>query len=153
MNERDELLEAAARLIEALSLDELRGIMARRKRDREDADLRSRTIRETRKQCAAEVRRYKNNPRSDPLAVLERLAALREVGRHDLYLAEAWPLARSGWLRIEVSIVLNSNSVPPPTEYRITLTDIGKAALAAHKATFFLEHELPPLSSSEKEPK
>ena len=130
----DDVLEYAARLIEDASLLDLRGIMAKRKRDREDADLRFRTIQETRAEMARHIRAMKSRPDLDARSVLARLAALPASGRHDMELRDAWPLAWKGWLNIKCIVICNSNSVPPETEYRIELTDLGRGILNSQPA-------------------
>ena len=132
--DRDAVLEYAAQLIEELSFVDLAGTMAKRKRTREDAELRVRTIGETRKECARHIRAFKSRSDLDATAVLRRIANLKPNQRHDIELVDAWPLAWKGWLRIDVTICATTNQIPPPTEYKITLTDKGRAALA-EKAT------------------
>lgn len=127
---RDEILEEVALHIEELSFLDFRGVAAKRKRDREDAALRVKTIGETRKHLAAEIRGLKGNNRGDAVEVLKTLSELGDDW-HEPYLRDAWPLAWKGWVDIHASVKLNSNSIPPETEYRITLTDKGKAVLAA----------------------
>jgi hypothetical protein len=127
-NENDRLFEKAALEVERFDLDEVMGLMARRKRAREDSLLRSRTIRETRAKCAAEIRALKSNRRSDPVQILERV---KEAGteRHEFILTEAWPLVWDGLLDVECTIKCNSNSIPPQTRFRIVLTEKGQAML------------------------
>lgn len=127
---RDEILEEAARYIEEMSFLDLRGLASKRKRDREDAALRCETIKETRKQLAADIRGLKENKRGDAVEVLKMLSELGD-GWHAPYLRDAWPLAWKGWVDIQATVRLNSNSIPPETEYRITLTDKGREVLAS----------------------
>jgi hypothetical protein len=131
-NDADDVLEYAARLIEDSSLLDLCGVMAKRKRDREDADLRFRTIQETRAEMARHIRAMKSRPDLDARNVLAKLAALPSDGRnHDMHLRDAWPLAWKGWCNIKCTVICNSNCCPPETEYRIEITDYGREILAA----------------------
>lgn len=125
----DETLEYAARLIEEISFMDLCGIFAKRKRAREDAALRLKTIKETRKECAAHIRAFKKRPELSPVSVLRDLAELSDDGSYANYLSDAWPLAWKGWVNIECTIIANSNCMPPETRYRIVLTDEGKKIL------------------------
>lgn len=128
---RDEILELAAQIAEQSSLLDLRGIMSKRKRDREDASLRMAAREELRTEIADHIRYAKASRRHDPIAILADLAALPDDYRHDMHLTEAWPLAWKGWLDIEMTVRTNSNSVPPEAQYRIRLTEEGRAVLAA----------------------
>jgi hypothetical protein len=129
-NISDETLEYAAMLIEEASFTDLRGIAAKRKRDREDAELRYKTIQETRQECASLIRAFKNRPELSPVSVLRDLSELSPDGDHAPHLRDAWPLAWKGWVNIECRVICNSNWVPPESHYRIILTERGKAKLA-----------------------
>lgn len=128
-HDRDEILEYAALIVEESSLLDLRGIMAKRKRDREDAALRMVAREEMRKELAERIRYSKNSRKGDAMAVLADIAALPDDYRHDMHLTDAWPLAWKGWVDIEMTVTTNSNSVPPEAQYRIRLTDKGRAIL------------------------
>jgi hypothetical protein len=128
MTDRDEILEEAAQQIGAGSLLDYRGVMGRRKRDREDAKLRSKTIEECRVSFAAEIRRMKGNVRGDPKTILEDIRDAPE-GQHTLLLTDAWPLAWLGLLDIYSTTKVTGNSVPPQTLYRIEITEKGHALL------------------------
>lgn len=131
----DAVLEYAAQLIEEASFLDVRGIAARRKRDREDADLRFRTIQETRRECARHIRAMKNRRDLDAIEVLRHLSDLPEGHQHTLYLRDAWPLAWKGWVKIECTINCTCISVPPETTYRLTLTEEGREQLKlSHKS-------------------
>lgn len=123
----DEAMEYAARLIEDVSLTDLRGTMAKRKRDREDALLRLETRKELRSELAAHIRAFINRPDLEPKAILQRI---KDGDRAEWLMADAWPLAWKGLCQIEAHIVCNSNSVPPETSYTIKLTERGEAMLA-----------------------
>jgi len=128
MNERDELLEAAALAVEEPEFGDLRGALTPTKKGQREYELRSTAIADTRRRCAETIRAMKTGRGLDPLTQLRRIAEAKAV-QHDLHLIEAWPLAWKGWLTIKCSIVCNSNSVPPETKYTIELTDAGRAAL------------------------
>jgi hypothetical protein len=129
---KDDILEYAARLIEDTDISDMRGIMSRRKRDREDSELRMLTSAEVRQRCASQIRAMKERPDLTPEATLRDIAE-NEGGYqgHAMILRDAWPLAWKGWVNIECRIRCNSNCVPPETEYWITLTDRGRKVLAA----------------------
>lgn len=127
--ETDAVLEWAARLIEDLHLSDIGGIAARKKRDREDAQVRIAAIERTRRDCARHIRAFKSRTDLSTEAVLRRISELNPNSRHDFELIEAWPLAWKGLVKIEANINVASNVVPPETKYRITLTDKGRALL------------------------
>ena len=133
-NISDETLEFAAQIVEQDSLLDIQGIMARRKRQREDAALRADVRRQQRAEIAAHIRALMGRPELSANAVLARLATLPDDHLHDMYLMDAWPLAWRGWLKIVATISCTSNCVPPEIEYRIRLTERGREALAAYNA-------------------
>lgn len=128
-HDADAVLEYAAQLVEKGSFADLAGVFSKRKRDREDAELRRKTKLETRKECAEFIRAFKSRRDLDPVSVLRSLAELGEYD-HCIHVVEAWPLAWKGWLNITCATLCNSNSVPPKTTYRIELTDKGRKILA-----------------------
>lgn len=123
----DEILEWAAQLIEDTDLSDIRGVWAKRKREREDAELKLAASKEARAKCAAHVRAMKSRPDLDAKSVLRHLAGLPAV-QHRLYLRDAWPLAWKGWVNIECRLKCNGNS--SETDFHIALTDKGRAALS-----------------------
>lgn len=126
----DDALEFAAQLVEQMSVREIIGIYAKKKRVREDAALRGETIRETRKEMASLIRAFKDRPDLTPLTALKRIAALdADAYSHAAYLRDAWQLATKGWVRIYVTINCTDNFVPPEAQYRIEVTDAGHLAL------------------------
>lgn len=126
----DDALEYAARLIEEISFADLGGIAARRKRDREDAALRVQTTKEVRAECARHIRAFIGRPDLSPVAKLREIAALDPEKDHVWSVRDAWGLAKKGWLKIELRIVISDNTIPPTMSYRIVLTDRGRAKLA-----------------------
>lgn len=131
----DSVLEYAATLIEETSILDMGGIFAKRKRVREDAELRHETAKNVRKRCAEHIRAMKARPDLSPLITLRRLSEMKDDRHHAAYLRDAWPLAWKGWVDIEATIKCNSNQIPPETEYRIRLTDKGRELLATEDAT------------------
>ena len=129
--DRDDVLEYAAQLIEQASLLDIIGIAAKRKRGREDAELRMKAREELRTEMADLIRTNKSRTDKDARSVLRHLADLSSDQRHDMYLIDAWPLAWKGWLNINCIHRCNSNWVPPQVEYRIEITDEGRKVLAA----------------------
>jgi hypothetical protein len=132
-NISDETLEYAAQVAERDSLLDVSGIMARRKRQREDASLRMRVRREQRAEIATNIRALMNRPELSAISVLAQLAALPEDRGHDDRLMDAWPLAWRGWVKIVATISCTSNWVPPEIHYRILITERGREALAARE--------------------
>ena len=132
MSDRDEILEAAALEIEAPSLLDIVGILSRTKKGQREYELRHKAILDTRRRCAEIIRAMKSGRGLDPMTQLRRIAELEPGSRnHDLHLVDAGPLAWKGLVNIECRLRCNGNSVPPETHYEITLTEDGKAALAA----------------------
>ena len=129
----DEVLEYAASLIEETDFADLRGVWTKRKRHREDAELRLKTSEEVRKRCAEHIRAMKNRPGLTPIATLRKLSEAKAHCNHANYLHDAWPLAWKGWINIECAIKINSNGIPPETTYRITLTDKGREILSTNQ--------------------
>ena len=122
-------MEYAARLIEEGTFADWKGALSRRKRDREDAELRRLARQEARKEAAAYVRAMANRPDLSAAAVLDRIASAPER-QHVLLLRDAWPLAWKRLVRIEALLDCASNTIPPETTYRITITDKGRDLLA-----------------------
>lgn len=132
---RDEIIEWCAQQIERDRITDIRGIGARRRRDREDAELRAQTIQETRAELAAHLRAFKSRPDLDPLATLRQVAGLLPDDlEHTALVRNAWPLAWNGLVDIDVIARLNSNSIPPESQYRITITDKGRRMLESEPA-------------------
>lgn len=130
----DEILEYAARLIEESSIEDWAGAWAKRKRVREDSDLRYKTAQEVRASCAKHVRAMKARPDLSPIATLRYIAEAKEGhGGHVHLLRDAWPLAWKGWVNIECTVKCNDNCIPPETVYRIVVTDKGRAVLTDGK--------------------
>lgn len=123
----DEAMEYAARLIEDVSLLDFRGIASKRKRDREDAELRLQTAREVRAACASHIRAFINRPDLEPRAILQRV---RDGENAAWLMQDVWPLAWRGLVRIEAHVVCNSNQVPPETYYTVALTERGERFLS-----------------------
>lgn len=134
-SDADAVLEYAAQLCEEMFVEEISGLAARKRRVREDASLRSNTIKETRLRCAAHIRAFKSRHDLDASAVLRRFADLSDDHDHVAHLRDAWPLAWKGWCGIECRIICSDNSIPPRTQYRIRLTDKGRAVLHEQKTT------------------
>lgn len=128
----DEVLEYAARLIEDPSFLDIAGIWAKRKRDREDADLRRKTIEQARKDFADHIRAFKGRRDMDLISELRDIAALEPADSvsHVVELRRAWPLAWKRLVKIEVTIDCADNTIPPAARYRISLTEKGRELLS-----------------------
>lgn len=127
----DATLEWAAQEIEQGSLLDLRGIMAPRKRDREDAELRMAARRDLRKELAEHLRAFKSRRDLDARETLKRVVERSNESDCGIALDDAWPLAWKGWINIHATILCNSNQIPPETQYSVTLTDRGREILEA----------------------
>jgi hypothetical protein len=151
--ERDALVEEIAAAVERPSLLDLSGIGARRKRDRQDAELRNRAREEQRREMAGLIRAFKTGEGWCPFTALQRIA-------EDLARIEAWhanpptdsirramgpaepmwciqdltALAARRWIDAAVAVPLYSRDFPPKHQFIVTLTDAGRAALTEHMA-------------------
>lgn len=132
--ERAKIIEEVAQWIEEASFLDLRGILSRRKRDREDAEVRRKARDELRAEIADMVRGRAGNGVGDPVATLKRLMETdgRWIGSE--LRSEGWPLVFKGWIDVTVITHISENSLPARSEFRITLTDEGKKALADAQA-------------------
>lgn len=129
MSDRDEVLEFAAQLVESPNLSELRGIMARRKREREDAQLRSQTISDFKAEMAALIRSQKGRPDAD-LRTLREVAALEDNDfDHVLVVRRSWPLMARGLCHIAVTFDCADAVISPTPAFRVTLTEEGRALI------------------------
>lgn len=127
----DETLEFAAQLIEDASLTDYRGVWAKRKRAREDAEVRKAAREECRREMAEHIRAFKGRRDLDATAVLARIADEIALGKNAVIsLVDAWPLAWKGWLNIDARFRCNSNCIPPEGSFTIELTDEGRAVLS-----------------------
>lgn len=127
---RDVVLEWAARKIEGGSLGDLRGIAAKRKRDRDAALKRIEIAKEVRAEAASLLRAFIGRDDLSIRSILAEISGLDSDKKHDRLLTDAWPLAWKGLVDIECRIQCNSNQTPNPTSYRITLTEKGRAMIA-----------------------
>lgn len=129
----DTVIETIACRLEQPDFLDILGIAAKRKRDREDADLRMRTRQQQRRELARWVRSFKSGRGNDPLSFLE---SVRD-GKADRY---AWgpevAAAVLGTLvTVTVEIELSTHLQNCERNYRFALTDDGKKLLeAARKA-------------------
>lgn len=124
----DDALEFAAQLVEERSLLDLRGLMSRRKRDREDAQVRLSARDELRRELADLIRAFKDRPDLSPLTALKRIAEADDRS-HELHLRDAWQLAAKGWVRVLVNVDCTGNSIPPEARYRVEVTERGRRVL------------------------
>lgn len=126
------MLEAVSWLLEG-DLPSAVGILAKRKRQREDAALSMKVSREVRQRMADMILSRVNNKFGDPVIFLadvdagrlDRMATSRDI-RRALYLADR------GLLTVFVNTQIAgpwSNTIPPTVRYHFELTDAGKALL------------------------
>lgn len=138
MTTRDEILEEIALYIEGRQFRDFASTLSRRKRDREDADLRARVALDERTILAREVRGMKGDDRYDPVRILQRIASHdgeKYPRGYQIFLTEAWPLVWKGLVNIYAEIKCNSNSLPPETCYRIEITEHGRDLLSSATTT------------------
>jgi hypothetical protein len=128
----DDALEYAAQLVEEMHFGDLRGIMAKKKRDREDAALRVDTIKKTRKEMAAHIRAFKDRPDLSLVTLLREAENLCGVGLDDsIILARGgWQLASKGWVKVTMTAECTTNQIPPPVHFEVRITDKGRTVLA-----------------------
>jgi hypothetical protein len=128
----DDLLEKIACDLEGPMFLDFLGIAARRKRDREDADLRFRVRQEQRREIAGWIRSFKSGEGND----LERF--LREVGNGEAGQFEWGPdvavAVLSGLVVVHAEIAMSTHLPNCETKFRYSLTDAGKARLKAVSA-------------------
>jgi hypothetical protein len=128
----EKTLELAARVAEEPSVHEEFPERHRRKREREDQELRLMVIAATRAEIASDLRAVIGRDNLSPKQTL-KIIADNLGGNHYLgdvmHLVDAWPLAWRGWLRIEARIKCNSNCIPPEISYYIDITDKGREIL------------------------
>lgn len=123
-------LEWAARKIEDPDFLDMGGTGAKKKRTREDAELRMATRIALKKELAALLRAFKNRDDLAPRAILREILEA-PAGRMALLVRDAWPLAWKGLVDIRVSMEITQRSIPQRADYIITLTDKGRALLSA----------------------
>lgn len=104
--------------------------LAKRKRDREDAELRLKARAEHRAEIAQWLRDMAGRDDLSIVSVLRDIDALDPAGNHVGHLTDAWPLAWMGLVDIECILKTNSNWIPPSQTYRVVLTAKGRAVLA-----------------------
>lgn len=124
----DSVIEQIACELDQPSFLDLRGIAAKRKRDREDADLRMRARQEQRRELASWVRSFKSDKGNSPLRFLE---SVRD-GEADQY---AWgPEVAAAILgrliTVTLEIEMSSHLANCERRYRFSITDKGLGLLA-----------------------
>lgn len=129
MNDADTIIEIIASRLRESSLRDLHGVMAKRKRDREDADLRRRTRVEQREEIAQWVLSFRSDKGNSTLALLRQVAdGERQDFAYGPHVAAA---LYAGLLDLEVSIPFNTHMANVRTRYRLSLTEKGKERLTA----------------------
>lgn len=124
----DNLIEQIACAVERTSLLDLRGSMASKKGDREDAAIRRQARDEQKEEIAGLIRSFKSDGGNSLLTLLSRIN--EEGDRHgSRTLVSAWPLTWLGLCDVTMTMKLNQNSLPPEVGFSIHLTEKGKARL------------------------
>jgi hypothetical protein len=129
-NERDELIELIARGVEERSLLDLRGVMAKRKRDREDAQLRLDARHEQRAELGRFIRAFKSGEGRDPTTQLRRI----KDGERIWMLRDVADLVDMGLISLSVTVDLTYGSISGQVEYAARLTKDGEEAIAEREA-------------------
>lgn len=129
MNDADTIIEQIACELDEPSFLDLRGIIAKRKRDREDADLRMRTRQEQRRELASWVRSFKSDKGNSPLRFLE---SVRD-GKADQYSWGPEVVAAILGQLVTVTLEMEMSSHLPNCErrYRFSITDKGMGMLGS----------------------
>ena len=131
--ERDALLEEVAMVLEESHIADFFGILARKKRAQEDAELYRKTRIEQRASLAGIVRAMKTGQGRDNRTFLCRLAErLDEQPDQPLVerLCDLWPLAEAGWIDIDLVVRLTSNVLQPQSEPRVQITAKGREVIS-----------------------
>lgn len=132
--DRDAIIMEVAGWVEELDLLEIHGLLAKRKRDREDAALRIETSERVRKRAAETIRARMKNRVGDPGEFLADVKAGRFNKNYTGYtIREAIALADIGLLRVCVRTQIAgpwNNQVGSHPEYTFELTEDGEKFLA-----------------------
>lgn len=130
-DEWDAALLAAAKLIEEGHFSDLRGVMARKKRDREDAQLRLKTMKEVREGLSTSVLSLMRDKQTTPKQMLTELVKFSKIMTANC-VRKAMYLADAGYLTLYVKIQVAgdwSNVVGGTQVYTFDLSEKGKALL------------------------
>lgn len=132
---RDAVIDEIAGWVGESSLSEIGGILAKRKRVREDAELRARTIREYRAELVQMIVGRKNNKVDRIDEDLRDIAAGNFGWRNRLStndLGVAFRLARRGLaiITVKATVAGSYNCSQPETMWEVTLSPKGEAMLA-----------------------
>ena len=126
----DDILEQIASDMERKTFTDLRGIMGRRKRDREDADLRMQARQEQRRELADWVRSFKAGRGNSYPVKLERILDNPFARGADVAAALVMGHAE---LTISFAFGLGTHTANVRPVFRITLTEDGLAVLEQNK--------------------
>lgn len=137
----DRLVEEIACHVESADFLDMMGTLARKKRAREDAELRKAARLELKKEIARFIRSYKSENGNSIASTLAQIKARELTAGDDHLLVDAWPLAWLGLCDITMSMKLNQNVVPPQAAFKITLTEKGEERLRAEQAAAAMGEE------------
>jgi hypothetical protein len=132
-DERDDLLEEIACLIERPTFREIQGIAARRKADRQAVLHRNEGWGEARKVFATNIRLMKGRQDTDIGTMLaeaindQRLFSWRDYGR-------IWPLIQEGLAEVVAEVPLSGNTDPAQAKLSIRATMRGEVLLETVRA-------------------
>ncbi len=126
--EHNALVEIIAKGVEEGSILDLRGILSKRKRDREDADLRMKVREEQRQELGRFIRAFKRGEGRDPISELGKIAAAGGSRKYERFI-DIDTLLAPGWITIDIVTRVSDNSIPARSEFIATLTKRGRAVL------------------------
>jgi hypothetical protein len=123
--DRDALIEDLALSVEGGSPLDIQGVWAKRKRAREDADLRCRVRQEQRQEIGRYLRSFKTGEGNDPMAELDRLV---EDGGSQKVGSLLWVvnLVAHRLVDVTTTISLCDNSIPSRADFTITVNGLGR---------------------------
>lgn len=122
----DDVLEEIAARLERPDLIDMRGILAKRKRDREDARLRMEARQEQRREIAKWIRSFKSEGGNSYVAALENIQDNKFAWGPDVAAALA-----NRHATLSVAVHLSTHLENSAVEYTVTLTDAGRALVAS----------------------
>lgn len=131
MNDIDLVIEKIAADLEEPNFLDVRGIAAKRKRDREDADLRMQTRQEQRRELAGWVRSFKTEGGNRFMRFLEEV---EEGGNHHFaWGPEVATALACCFVTMTVEFDLSTHLANCTPRFRFALTDEGRARLHSQK--------------------
>lgn len=129
----DALLERIASELEQPNFGDMHGVLSKRKRDREDAELRGQARLEQRRELAGWVRSFKTGEGNDPLRFVRSVAS-GDAEQYEWGPEVAAALA-ARLVTMTVEMDLNTHLRNCPARFRFALTKDGDEFLAKQDTT------------------